>query len=56
MVDQAAEGHAQLRLRWRVCASSEPAPLLPLAQSVLAYQTQYIVDRGFGRFMVFLCR
>ena len=34
---------------WRVYATNAPAAQLPLAQAVLAYRDQYLVERGCGR-------
>jgi transposase len=49
VVDQAALEHTIRCLGWRVYATNAPATLLPLAQAVLAYRSQYIIERGFGR-------
>lgn len=40
---------AERRLGWRVCGTNQPAADLPLAQAVLAYRDEYLVERGFGR-------
>lgn len=37
------------RLGWRVYATNAPAASLGLAEAVLAYREQYIVERGFAR-------
>lgn len=46
------EEAVEARLRshgWRVYATNAPAEQLPLAQAVLAYRNQYLVERGCGR-------
>jgi transposase len=40
---------AERRLGWRVYGTNRPAPALTLAQAVLAYRNEYLVERGFGR-------
>jgi len=40
---------AERRLGWRVYGTNQPAADLPLAQAVLAYRDEYLVERGFGR-------
>lgn len=45
------EEAVEARLRshgWRVYATNAPAEQLPLAQAVLAYRNQYLVERGVG--------
>lgn len=49
IVDEAALEKAVRRLGWRVYATNAPAKQLSLPQAVLAYRSQYIVERGFGR-------
>jgi len=48
-VDTEALAHAHRRLGWRVYGSNHPAAQLSLAQAVLAYREEYLVERGFGR-------
>jgi transposase len=48
-VDEAAVARAQQRLGWRVYATNQAATALSLAQAVLAYREEYLVERGFGR-------
>src|SRR5256886_13100399 len=48
-VDEAAVAQAKRGLGWRVYATNQPAAELPLAQAVLAYREEYLVERGFGR-------
>ncbi|MBI3973570.1 MAG: hypothetical protein HY332_20035 [Chloroflexi bacterium] len=48
-VDDAAGAQAIGRLGWRVYATNQPAPHLPLAQAALAYRDEYLVDRSLGR-------
>jgi transposase len=48
-VDEAAREQAQRHLGWRVYATNHPAAQLALAQAVLAYREEYLVERGFGR-------
>jgi transposase len=49
VVDEAALHRALERLGWRVIATNQPADQLPLAQAVLAYREEYLIERGFGR-------
>ena len=49
MVNQAAVEMVVRRLGWRVYATNQPEEQLSLAHTVLAYRSQYIVERGFGR-------
>jgi len=37
------------QLGWRVYATNQPADQLSLAQAVLAYRQEYLVEHGFGR-------
>ena len=48
-VDEAALAQAIARLGWRVYATNQPAEQLPLAQAVLAYRDEYLVERSLGR-------
>jgi len=48
-VDEAAVEAAIRRLGWRVYATNAPADQLPLAQAVLAYRSQYLVEHDMGR-------
>jgi len=36
-------------LGWRVYATTQPADRLPLAQAVLAYRSEYLIERDMGR-------
>ena len=47
--DTAAIQAAERRLGWRVYGTNRPASALTLAQAVLAYRDEYLVERGFGR-------
>jgi transposase len=47
-IDPAAVAAAKARLGWRVYATNHPR--LTLTTVVLAYRSQYVVERGFGRF------
>jgi len=49
VVDETALERAVRHLGWRVCATNMPAEQLPLTQAVLAYRSEYIIERGFGR-------
>lgn len=40
---------AEQRLGWRVYGTNQVAAHLTLAQAVLAYRDEYLVERGFGR-------
>jgi len=42
-------GHRDWRLGWRVYATNAPAEQLSLAQAVLAYRSQYLVESDMGR-------
>lgn len=48
-VDTEALSAAIARLGWRVYATNQSAEQLPLAQAVLAYREEYLVERGMGR-------
>lgn len=48
-VDEAAVEKIVRQQGWRVYATNAPVAQLPLSQAVLAYRSQYIVERGCGR-------
>jgi transposase len=48
-VDEAAVKEALRCKGWRVYATNTPVEQLPLAQAVVAYRSQYLVERGCGR-------
>jgi transposase len=48
-VDSVALAAAIERLGWRVYATNQSATQLSLAQAVLAYREEYLVERGLGR-------
>jgi transposase len=48
-LDEAAVDRAVRRLGWRVYVTNHPAPQLSLAQAVLAYRDEYLVERSLGR-------
>jgi transposase len=48
-VDEAALEAAVRRLGWRVYGTNQPAEQLSLAQAVLAYRSEYLVERSLGR-------
>jgi transposase len=48
-VDAVALSAAIARLGWRVYATNQPADQLPMAQVVLAYREEYLVERSLGR-------
>ena len=48
-VDEAALEAAVRRLGWRVYSTNQPAEQLSLAQAVLAYRSEYLVERSLGR-------
>jgi transposase len=49
VVDRPAVTTAIGRLGWRVYATNAPSDQLPLAQAVLAYRSQYLVEHDIGR-------
>jgi transposase len=49
VVDRQAVATAIGRLGWRVYATNAPAEQLSLAQAVLAYRSQYLVESAIGR-------
>src|SRR5499425_597613 len=48
-VDEAALEATMRRLGWRVYGTNQPGASLSLAQAVLAYRSEYQVERSFGR-------
>jgi transposase len=48
-VDESALEAAVRRLGWRVYGTNQPMESLSLAQAVLAYRSEYQVERSFGR-------
>jgi transposase len=48
-VDEAALEATMRRLGWRVYGTNQPLAALSLAQAVLAYRSEYQVERSFGR-------
>jgi transposase len=48
-VDTVAVEEAVRRLGWRVYGTNQPMESLPLAQAVLAYRSEYLVERSLGR-------
>jgi len=48
-VDQGAVEAAARQLGWRVYATTQPADQLSLAQAVLAYRHEYLIERDMGR-------
>jgi transposase len=48
-VDSVALAAAIERLGWRVYATNQSASQLSLAQAVLAYREEYLIERGLGR-------
>jgi transposase len=48
-VDQAALEATVRRLGWRVYVTNQPVAQLSLAQAVLAYRDEYLVERSLGR-------
>ena len=47
--NEAAIQQAVAQLGWRVYATNQPADQLSLAQAVLAYRQEYLIEHGFGR-------
>ena len=48
-VDREAVAAAVRRLGWRVYATTQPADQLSLAQAILAYRSEYLIERDMGR-------
>lgn len=48
-VDEQAARVAERALGWRVYATDAPDEVLPLADATLAYRSEYVIERGFGR-------
>jgi transposase len=48
-VDEAAQEQAVRRLGWRIYRTNQAAGQLSLAQAVLAYRREYLVERSLGR-------
>ena len=48
-VDEAALESAVQRLGWRIYSTNQPSADLSLAQAVLAYRSEYQVERSLGR-------
>jgi transposase len=48
-VDEAALDEAVRRLGWRIYSTNQPAKQLSLEQAVLAYRSEYLVERSLGR-------
>lgn len=48
-VDEAALESAVRRLGWRIYSTNQPSAALSLAQAVLAYRSEYQVERSLGR-------
>lgn len=48
-VDEAALEGAVRRLGWRIYSTNQPAEHLSLEQAVLAYRSEYLVERSLGR-------
>src|SRR5262249_562895 len=48
-VDEEALEAAVGRLGWRVYGTNQPSAQLSLAQAVLAYRSEYLVERSLGR-------
>ena len=55
-VDEVALEAAVRRLGWRVYGSNQAAEQLSLAQAVLAYRSEYLVERSLGRLKGGRCR
>ena len=52
-VDEVALAHQIKRLGWRVYVTNQPQQSLSLAQAVVAYREEYLIERCFGRFKGF---
>ena len=48
-VDHAAVHAYEQTLGWRVYATNQPAAQLSLAQALLAYRSEYLIEHGFAR-------
>jgi len=48
-VDEQAVQAVEQALGWRVYATNAPDEMLPLSEAVLAYRSEYVIERGFGR-------
>jgi len=48
-IDEVALAAAVRRLGWRVYGTNQPGESLSLAQAVLAYRNEYLVERSLGR-------
>jgi transposase len=48
-VDEEAVGAAMRQVGWRVYATNAPPEQLSLAQAVLAYRSQYLIENAIGR-------
>jgi transposase len=48
-VDETALESAVSRLGWRIYSTNQPAAQLSLEQAVLAYRSEYLVERSLGR-------
>ena len=48
-MDEEALAAAVSRLGWRMYATNQPREQLSLEQAVLAYRSEYLVERSFGR-------
>jgi transposase len=48
-VDEEAMESAVRRLGWRIYSTNQPAEQLSLEQAVLAYRSEYLVERSLGR-------
>jgi transposase len=48
-VDEQAVQAAERALGWRVYATDARDEVLPLAEATLAYRSEYVIERGFGR-------
>lgn len=48
-IDDVALNRQISLLGWRVYVTNQPAPQLSLADAVIAYRQEYLMERGFGR-------